>query len=306
MGRHHHRLRYFESLFGEGRETNNSNQYIFKCPNVTCGREKLYVYLDTNTSYCFRCGTYSSYDSEEKVSLTKKDLEVRLQYKDDFSFSNVSTPTDFSYYENLKDEDKGKYLSYLKGRGFQERDIHRYKLRFGEPGTFQRESILIPVYMDNLLVYYTIRKIGDTKIRYQNPDLSLVPNPKSRVLFNLDIARLSNTVIVMEGAFDAMTVGSSAIATFGKMLSKHQISLIERYWDNIILCLDSDAYEFNLKLYDSLTKKGKNVKILDLPNGDANSLGKKEVLKRIQSVESKKFTIVNALKYKLNKKIYGV
>jgi DNA primase len=67
---------------------------------------------------------------------------------------------------------------------------------------------------------------------------------KSEVLYNIDIAKQYDTIIVTEGAFDAINVGPNAVAILGSMISQNQISkLLKTKAKKIIMMLDPDAID---------------------------------------------------------------
>ncbi len=304
MALNKHNLYYYENLYGTVAEfPSNSNQVIFYCPD--CGKSKLYVYLDTNTSWCFRCGVYRSYVDIENTVTNVKDLKVRIEIGKE-ELKPISQVKDYYLLEEIKNLDKEKYkvyYEYLNKRGFDEYDININRLRFGNMENMQTAfRIFIPVYMDNILVYYQLRNIiGNMGRKYDNP-LGAYMNKKTLVLFNYDRAKLSDSVIVTEGVFDAMTVGSSAIATFGKSISAEQIDLISKTWKDIIIALDPDAFELNIKIYKKFLSLGKKVKIFDLKNyKDINEAGKDYVLEHIFKLNDFNYKYTDMLKYKFRK-----
>ena len=154
--------------------------------------------------------------------------------------------------------------------------------------------------MDNVLVYYTKRHIGYGNRRYLNPSTQEVPNKKTSVIFNYDYARLSKTVIVCEGMFDAMTIGSSAIAIMGKTISEDQYNIISNNWNNIILAFDPDAWRENIELYKRFKSSGKSVKILHIDGSkDLNELGKEKAIELLMNIENSKFTLSDLLRYRI-------
>ena len=64
---------------------------------------------------------------------------------------------------------------------------------------------------------------------------------KGRVLYNFDLARKYEYVVVTEGVFDAMSAGPCAVATFGTGISEQQCRLLKSYWQTVIIMLDPDG-----------------------------------------------------------------
>ena len=80
--------------------------------------------------------------------------------------------------------------------------------------------------------------------------------PKSKILFNLNRIKASNTVYVVESSFDAIRldqVGFPAVATLGANVSVSQIRLLEKYFNNAVLIADND--EAGLIMAEKLIEK---------------------------------------------------
>lgn len=288
---------YFESLYGEAKDTTHDNQLIFTCPS--CQKVKLYVYLDSRTSYCFRCGEWKSYGDKGvtySLDTLKESLYKRPKLAEEVK--EVKIPDNFVSID--QNGDMEYYINYLKGRGFTKYDIDRNKLLFGKRGTRNRKTILLPVYMGGSLVYYTKRVLDPKPGFYVNPSSEEVDTKKVNILFNYDYARACSTVVVCEGIFDAMTVGVNAIATLGKLVSKEQLSLITKNWNTIILALDPDAYEQTDKFYTYFKSRGKDVKIYDLRGyKDINEAGREKVVDDLFELESKNFSFTDLYSFNL-------
>lgn len=84
------------------------------------------------------------------------------------------------------------------------------------------------------------------------PDLSVAPSPKywtmtgtkkSRIVYNLAVARHAPALVVTEGVMDAARVGACGVSLFGKTASSTQIGLLRRYCagKDVVVMLDNDA-----------------------------------------------------------------
>jgi hypothetical protein len=123
---------------------------------------------------------------------------------------------------------------------------------------FVTGRLIIPIWWDGQLVGWQARAItkdADPKY-YTMPGL-----PKQRILFNGDRARKFPFCVVVEGVFDAFTVGACAVATLGHKLSWTQRELLSKWFGNGAVCLlyDPDAVadiELNLYLMKGMFKGG--------------------------------------------------
>lgn len=103
---------------------------------------------------------------------------------------------------------------------------------------------------------------------------------KQNTVFNLNNAKYTDKIVICEGVFDALTVGESGVATFGKKVTDNQIALLlnetkERRLPMYIY-LDADAWKEMIELARKL-KKADNKRdvyfVYDGSNRDANDIG---------------------------------
>lgn len=169
---------------------------------------------------------------------------------------------------------------YLNSRGIASQDVSDFGLKYCTAGNYNFSAkmgttagrIIFPVVMAKKLVGWQARQIerveGNAKLVWQGEDLEWrsfgkITSPddgswrwedagvpkyytcpgmqRSRALFNFDKAKLSKGyVIVTEGPVDALKVGSQAVATFGKKLTRDQIRILSSNWPKILMILDSE------------------------------------------------------------------
>jgi len=65
---------------------------------------------------------------------------------------------------------------------------------------------------------------------------------KSKTVYNIDNARQYPYCVVQEGVTDVWRVGSPSVCIFGKSISQHQVDILAKNFDTVILMLDPDAY----------------------------------------------------------------
>lgn len=101
---------------------------------------------------------------------------------------------------------------------------------------FLAERVFIPVYADGKLVYWQARDVygmNDTPPYY-------ICKGGTKSLFNFDLASKANFMVISEGVFDAITIGTNAVALFGKSLTPRQLDQLSRYRKPVIVALDPD------------------------------------------------------------------
>lgn len=130
-----------------------------------------------------------------------------------------------------------KAMEYLYSRGLSDETIGYFQLGYSG----KRGMVVIPVYTRfNKLLGIVGRSIEGKA--YKNSKGASF----SKTLFNIQKAiRASDTVAIVEGAFDAMRVHEAGypcvVATLGGHLSKEQTKLLDAYFNRIIIMTDADG-----------------------------------------------------------------
>jgi hypothetical protein len=134
---------------------------------------------------------------------------------------------------------------YFKERGIGPRRALRYGIGWCESGYF-RNRLVVPVTRGDEVLFFVARymkrrpplcKASDLPCKrcggvdeHKRLKKSLYPKgaKSGRHLFNFDRARHCKTIRIVEGVFDAIHIGESAVATFGTSLSQYQMELLMR------------------------------------------------------------------------------
>ncbi len=173
----------------------------------------------------------------------------------------------------------------------------------GRPGTWYdrfRNRLMFPIRdMAGRTVAFTGRALTpDDPAKYLNsPETELFK--KSEVLFGMDRAKESirtrNFAILVEGQFDLLLLHQigfqNTIALSGTSLSSQHLSLIKRYAENLMLCLDADraGLAASAKNAEAALRAGMRVKAVRLPAGkdpaDLASENPKDFAKRVTDAQ---------------------
>jgi len=105
--------------------------------------------------------------------------------------------------------------------------------------------IVVPIRMHGKLVGWQARYVGELDWRQGVPKYYGCPGMvKSALLYNLDVAKRSQFVVVAEGVTDVWKIGRHGVALFGKTLSVSQMQRLIAVWGRgaLILLLDADAW----------------------------------------------------------------
>jgi len=157
--------------------------------------------------------------------------------------------------------------NYLTQRGITDKIIEKYGIGFCDSGVFSGR-IIIPSYDSKDELNYFIARSWDpnSRAKYKNPESS-----KDEIIFFESTINWNADIHLCEGAFDAIFLPNS-IAMLGKHMSELLLNtLYEKANGNIIICLDSDAFQDAVKLYHNLNggRLYGKVKIIKL-TGDAD------------------------------------
>jgi hypothetical protein len=121
-----------------------------------------------------------------------------------------------------------------------------------------QDRLIIPIWWDGQMIGWQARAIT----RGADPKYYTMPGfPKQKILYNGDRAKQFNFGVIVEGVFDAFSVGNCAVATLGHKLSWSQRELLSKWFGDKSVCLlyDPDAVkdiELNLHLMRGMFKGG--------------------------------------------------
>ena len=146
-----------------------------------------------------------------------------------------------------------------------------------------KERVIFPI---NSITGYPIA-LGGRKIKENNNFAKYINSPetpffkKGSNLYNLDFARkFSNKIdyiYLVEGYMDVVGLSNkgiyNAVANLGTSLTEKQMSILNQFYDDIVICFDGDESGYNaaLRAAESLIqelKPEKNISFLFLPDKD--------------------------------------
>jgi DNA primase len=241
---------------------------------------------------------------EQTVSSHKKAIKEQERYQRLTSI--MQTATSF-YQKKLQTSNRAK--DYLKKRGLSDKIIDKYKIGYA-PNSFHnfgqlnlsgadllacglqkknengniydrlRDRITCPIFNNRgSIIGFGARALdSETLPKYLNsPQTELFD--KSKELYGmyqvLNSKEKFNHIVLTEGYMDVVSLAqhgiNNVIASLGTAVSSHQIQLLYRFWDTIIVCMDSDtagkkaASKIAFVALNHL-KENKQIKFLFLPD----------------------------------------
>jgi DNA primase len=159
-------------------------------------------------------------------------LEDTLEEKPDFIEFDSTTIEKLT--SEMKQYEDGRV--YMHGRGFTDETLEYFNVGYSS----NRSMVTVPVHSpDGTCVGVVGRSIKEKEFK-NSPGL-----PRNSTLFNIHRAkRIGATCIIVESSFDAMRVHQAGfpnvVATLGGHISSNNLSLLNRYFNRIIIMTDND------------------------------------------------------------------
>ena len=284
------------ALNSRGKKLTKSNEYMFYSPFVSHYKPKLQINVSTQKWHCWitNNGGHSIYSLFKKLNVNRelynelKGIFFTPSYSDDDTKEQtVILPKEFiPLWKVNKSLYRGHALKFLKGRGFDNYDIKKYKIGYCEDGLYQHR-VIIPSHDEHgMLNYFVGRSYMESTMKYKNPNVS-----KDVIGFDYYIA-WSEPIVLCEGVFDAMSIRTNAIPMFGKKPPKKLLmKIFEKQCKTIYIALDDDARKEAYMLGEFFNDFGIDSKVVNLPqNKDPNDLGFEKMSNLISKTISSSFS----------------
>ena len=191
--------------------------------------------------------------------------------------------------DNLNNPEVYPFIDYLVNvRKLDPEVIEKYNIGYITNG-YALTTEGKKVTLDNHIVFFTFDNQGqyiywNTRSILKEPYIKSFNGvskegefSKRNTVFNLNIAKDQEEIVIVEGVIDALTIGKSGVATFGKQVTDEQVNII---LDNITpekkiyVMIDRDAPKQADKLAQRLYQRHKNTFIVLNPEDkDANDMG---------------------------------
>lgn len=158
-------------------------------------------------------------------------------------------------YNGLLVSDRAK--NYFKYRKINTDSWSKFSLGY----SIKQDMVTVPVHSPEGIPIGFVGRSVEGKEFKNTPGL-----PKAKTLFNLHRVKTSDNVYIVESSFDAIRldqVGIPSVATLGANVSKAQVELLQKYFNNIVVVADNDEAGGNMK--DRIIEKlGSRVSVIKL------------------------------------------
>ena len=265
------------------------SDYIIFCPyhnnNRTPAGE---VSKESGLFFCFGCQQTANLQ-ELVMKMSNRSYFESLRYiKSKEQESDITqivakqlyTPPTFVQYDeviikrlNSQALESPRAMRYFDGRLVTKSSVSKFNLGYSE----KQDMVTIPVHSPEGMVIGFVGRSLEGKDFKNTPGL-----PKSKTLFNLHRVKANDKVYVVESSFDAIRldqVGMPAVATLGATISKSQVELLEKYFNEIYLIADNDeaGKAMSKKMIDKL-KSRVSVITLDAKYKDIGDMQDSDIL----------------------------
>jgi DNA primase len=256
------------------------DECLFSCPFCHHPKKKLSINISTNKWKCWVCGSKGGHIlwllkklnvPPHLIKEFKKilgDVDIK-QYKNTTSEVTLHLPTEYIPLWKVDSDYKYKHaIKYLNNRGITADDILRYRIGYCAQGAYANRIILPSYDGDNNLNYFTARTFYDGGRKYWNPPVS-----KNIICFE-NMIDWSETVVLCEGMFDAISLRRNVIPLLGKTLPKKlELALVSNKVIDVVVFLDEDARLDAIKIQQKLSSYGINTNIVITEGKDASEMG---------------------------------
>jgi hypothetical protein len=276
--------KHLNDTFGRGQMSRDGVNYSLACPFCKDERKdkrKLVVHLRELKWHCWVCESKGG-NVIKLLARFRPDLGLVPDEHRSKQTEEVEDDQPFELpfgmiplYEPTKDPDVQAALRYLEGRGLVEDDLFRWRLHTTTRG-YTRRHVIAPSFDANGDPnYYVARAIDETDFKYRNARV-----PKKSIVFNEIDVDWKDTVILVEGLFDAIKCPDNTVPLLGSTLPRDGLlfSRLMEHQCDVIVALDPDLPDKAHRICKDLEGAGCSVRYCFAPNGrDFGSMAKEEV-----------------------------
>lgn len=262
-----------EDIFGDYKNHNDYKcQVSFDCPVCSHeikglddgdGKGNLEVNYQYGVYKCWSCAeTHDTHGSIYKLikkygtaKQLKKFLLLRPDANEDLNsktFKPIKLPKEFIRFSGASAGLKmtpqyRQAYNYIKKRNITDEMLIKYNIGFCYEGEYAYR-IIVPSYDDNNNLNYFIARsyLSKPKMKYKNPEAQ-----KEIIIFNEYLINWTDTIYIVEGAFDSIFINNS-IPMLGKFMSDHLYTKLYEKAFKIVIVLDPDAWNDAERLYHKL------------------------------------------------------
>ena len=298
-------MRVLHAHLGKSTHHKKDGEKSFHCPFCNHEKKKLQVNIQTQKWHCWVCNsrgqTISSLLRKSNAPTPSFPIIKEVYGDNQLVSSKSTTKTIYSLPQDYKPLYKPSNTPHYKNalhyamrvRNLTSTDIVKYEVGYCEDGPYSG-MLIVPSYNgDGLLNYYVGRSFYQIDIKHKNPPIS-----KDVIGFENHI-NWQEPIILVEGAFDAISTKRNAIPLFGKRIPPALRSrILHEKVPKLYLALDPDAYKDSLEEIEYFLNNNIEVYYVDLGNKDPNETQYQGMVLAMQN--AKQITFFDLIRYKIN------
>ena len=272
------KLRIVRDILGDYRQS--SNEFLFHCPYCHHHKKKMSVNFGINSWKCWVCDTrgkniyrlvrkFGTYQQKQKWleldgRLDLSEFDKMFMEMNDEEIEQVTElpPSFVSLCNKHLPKSSQQPLEYLWQRGITKREILMWKMGYCTEGRYGGRIIIPSFNNSGDLNYFIARSYVGHRMKYLNPPVS------KNIVFNELYVDWDEPAVIVEGVFDAITVGQNAIPILGSSL-REESKLFQALVLNdtpVYLALDEDAEKKQNYLIRLFHRYDIDLKVIDTSN----------------------------------------
>ena len=278
-------IEILEDIFGNiHQHYPNKGQISFDCPVCSYdlkgleegdGKGNLEINYHMGVYKCWACSETADTHGHilklirkwgDKTQLSNFELVSPQEFmgKEKTYNKKIKLPYGFTKLEEVSPHDlhAKQAFTYLRKRNIGKNLIKKYGIGFTTQGDY-KFRIIVPTYTPtDKLEYFVGRSYINAKLKYKNPE-----QEKSKIIFNGDKIDWEKDIFLVEGVFDMFFLDNS-VPLLGKVVSDNLWEkLYTQATANIIICLDGDAWDDAVKIFDKLNggKLRGRIRVVKMP-----------------------------------------
>lgn len=262
-------------------ETSGGSEIAVRCPFCQDERPRLYANAETGAWICFRCeergGPYrllrevveldhfQAMRAWERIkSKETRPPPLRPKVEQVPVEQGITMPPEVHPLLSPRASSERIFWDYLRRRGLSATEVRQNRMGFALRGSYAYR-VVIPVYSEGVMWTFVARSIIGGEPKTLHPPGS---HP-GHALFGID--RVTSPLIyLVEGIFDAIKIGTDAVASLGTNLSARQRALLRhRGVKAVVLLWDGDepGRHGAARIADQLHAARFDVRVALLPPG---------------------------------------
>jgi len=296
------KIKFYESIFGRGRISNNGVNFDVRCPicaPLDTSKKKLAIRTSDDANHCWVCGWKArslapllrKYGTQEHLNayreLTGHNGKSDLITAEIDKVQKIELPKDFrllTLASNMDPDVKAAWR-YLYSRGLTDHDAWYFKFGVSDETRWKRRVIMPSFDSRGELNYFAARAIDkNRKPKYDNPDAD-----KNPIVFNEINIDWTKRLTLVEGPFDLVKCPENATALLGSDLDERHEVLNQILLHNtpVALALDGDMWNKKMpKIVKKLQEYDVDVVVVDVrPWGDPGNMSKAEFEKALSDAK---------------------